>query len=180
MATKPKASRNQSSAEDSNLSADALKFSETQSQHETVRQKEKTMFDINKLVVQDTTTIEIEDPNGEPLLNDDGLPLSVTVYGPGSKPFQRATGTKNRALLEHMRRGAKKMKDDEAAILDAEFLASCTVSFNNFAYQPEQFQAPGFEMFKAFYLNRSLGFIADQINKEIGDWSNFTKGSSKI
>jgi hypothetical protein len=35
------------------------------------------------------------------------------------------------------------------------------------------------EMFKAVYLDTSIGFIAEQVNKAIGDWANFTKGSVK-
>lgn len=138
-------------------------------------EKEVTMFDISKLAVSATSTIDLEDPNGEPLANDKGEALSVTVYGPGSKQYQKASGTRNRAILEYVRKGGKKMKDDEQRELDADFLASCTVSFNNFAYK----DLTGYEMFKQAYLDSSIGFIAEQVQKAIGDWSNFTQGSSK-
>jgi hypothetical protein len=138
-------------------------------------EKEVTMFDISKLAVSATSTIDLEDPNGEPLANDKGEALSVTVYGPGSKQYQKASGTRNRAILEYVRKGGKKMKDDEQRELDADFLASCTVSFNNFSYK----DLTGYEMFKQAYLDSSIGFIAEQVQKAIGDWSNFTQGSSK-
>jgi hypothetical protein len=67
------------------------------------------------------------------------------------------------------------MKDGEQRELDAEFLASCTVSFNNFAYK----DLTGTEMFKAAYLDTTIGFISEQVNKAIGDWANFTQGSAK-
>jgi hypothetical protein len=38
----------------------------------------------------------------------------------------------------------------------------------------------GYEMFKAAYLDPGIGFISEQINKAVGDWANFTQGSSKI
>lgn len=133
------------------------------------------MFDISKLAVKETAVIELETPDGEPLLDENGKVLSVTVYGPGSKQFQRAQGKRNRAILDHVRKGGKKMKDEEQRELDAEFLADCTASFNGFVYK----DLTGYDMFKAAYLDPAIGFIAEQVNKAIGDWANFTKGSNK-
>lgn len=134
------------------------------------------MFDISKLAVKETSTIELESPDGEALTNDAGDAMSITVYGPGSKQYQKAQGVRNRAILEHVRKGGKKMKDDDQRELDAEFLASCTASFNGFGYK----DLTGYEMFKGAYLDPAIGFIAEQVNKAIGDWANFTKGSEKI
>jgi len=132
------------------------------------------MFDISTLAVKETAIVELESPDGEPLTNDTGEPITITVYGPGSKRFQDAQGTRNTALLEYFRKGGKK-KGYEQRVLDAEFLASCTVSFNNFSYK----DFSGHEMFKAAYLDASIGFISEQVNKAIGDWANFTKASDK-
>jgi hypothetical protein len=133
------------------------------------------MFDISKLAVNETSIIELETPDGDSLLNDEGKPLSITVYGPGSRKFQQAQSVRNRAVLEFVKKGGKKMKDNEQRELDAEFLASCTVSFNNFVYK----DFTGSEMFKQAYLDASIGFISEQVNKAIGDWSNFTQPSAK-
>jgi hypothetical protein len=133
------------------------------------------MFDISSLAVKDTTIVELETPTGDELLNDKGERLSVTVYGPGSKQFNKAQGVRNRAILEYVKRGGKKMKVGEQRELDAEFLASCTVSFNNFTYK----EFTGSEMFKEAYLDTAIGFISEQVNKAIGDWANFTQGSVK-
>jgi hypothetical protein len=133
------------------------------------------MFDISTLAVNDTTIVELETPDGDPLQNEKGLPLSITIYGPGSKPFQKAQSIRNRAVLEFVKKGGKKMKDNEQRELDAEFLASCTVSFNNFGYK----DLTGYEMFKAVYLDATIGFISEQVNKHIGDWSNFMQKSQK-
>lgn len=133
------------------------------------------MFDISTLAVNETTIIELESPTGDPLVNDKGENLSVTVYGPGSKQFQRAQSVRNRAILEYVKKGGKKMKDNEQRELDSEFLASCTVSFNGFVYK----DLTGIEMFKAAYMDTAIGFISEQVNKAIGDWANFTQGSSK-
>lgn len=132
------------------------------------------MFDISKLAVKETAIIELETPDGEPLLDENGKVLSITVYGPGSRQFQRAQGKRNRAILDHVRKGGKKMKDEEQRELDAEFLADCTASFNGFVYK----DLTGYDMFKAAYLDPAIGFIAEQVNTAIGDWANFTNKST--
>lgn len=132
-------------------------------------------FDISTLAVNPTTIINLEDPDGEVMVNADGEPISITIYGPASKQYQKASSVRNRAILDYVRKGGKKMKDDEQRELDAEFLAACTVSFNGFVYK----DLTGHEMFKAAYMDHGIGFIADQVNKAVGDWANFTKGSSK-
>lgn len=134
------------------------------------------MFDISNLAVNSTAIVDLESPDGEPLTNADGEVLTVTVYGPGSKQFQKASGVRNRAILDYVRKGGKKMKEDEQRELDADFLAACTVSFNGFGYK----DLTGAEMFKAAYLDPAIGFISEQVNKAIGDWANFTKQSQKV
>lgn len=135
----------------------------------------KIMFDISKLAVSPTSIIELESPDGELLLNDAGESITITVYGPGSKQYQKAQAIRNRAVLDYIRKGSKKMKDDEQRELDAEFLSACTCAFNGFVYK----ELTGIEMFKAVYMDAAIGFIGEQVNKAIGDWSNFTKGSQK-
>jgi len=133
------------------------------------------MFDISKLAVSETTTIELDGPDGEPLQNDKGERLSITVYGPGSRQFQAAQAVRNAGVLEFVRKGGKKMGEKAQRELDAEFLAACTTSFNGFGYQDLESR----EMFKAAYLDPKIGFVGEQVNKAVGDWSNFTQGSSK-
>lgn len=133
------------------------------------------VFDISNLAVKETATIDLESPDGDVLTNDAGETVSITVYGPGSKQFQKAQSVRNRAILEYVRKGGKKMRDHEQRELDAEFLAACTASFNGFVYK----DLTGYEMFKAVYSDASIGFISEQVNKAIGDWANFTKGSAK-
>ena len=63
------------------------------------------------------------------------------------------------------------MSDGEQREMDAEFLATCTVSFNGFVYKDKT----GHEMFRAAYLDATIGYIAEQVNAAVGDWSNFMK-----
>lgn len=137
-----------------------------------------TEFDISGCAAADTADIELQRPDGEPMTNHAGQVLSVTVYGPGSTKFLHAQGVRNRAILAFVRKGAasKRMADDDQRVLDAEFLAACTHSFNGFGYKNFP---PGPEMFRAAYLDPKVGFIAEQINKGIGDWANFLPKSAR-
>jgi len=128
-------------------------------------------MDISTKSVKETTIVYLEGPDGEQLLGNDGKQVSITVYGPGSKLFQKAQAAKNRAILEQVRKGGKKVSDNVQRDIDAEFLATCTESFNGFTYK----DLKGPEMFKACYSDYSIGYVAEQVNKAVGDWSNFTK-----
>lgn len=128
------------------------------------------MFDISTMGAAETADVDLVHPaTGVPMKNDAGEPLSVTVYGPGSERFQEASAVRNRAVLEHVRRGGKKLKDEEQRTLDAEFLATCTRSFNGFSYKGGNDHAA----FRAAYLDTSIGYVAEQVNRELADWGNF-------
>lgn len=131
------------------------------------------MFNIENLAVKDTTEIHLHGPDDELLYDEAGRPVTITVNGPGTKAYAKAQQAKNKALMEYMRKG--KIRPDSTLEDNAEFLARVTVSFNNFQYKGMH----GYEQFKACYLDASIGFIAEQVNKELGDWSNFTNGSTR-
>jgi hypothetical protein len=131
------------------------------------------MFEITQLAVNETTDIHLRGPDDELLYDEAGRSVTITVNGPGTKAFAKAQQAKNKALMEYVRKG--KSKPDTTLEDNAEFLARVTVSFNNFWYKG----LSGYEQFKACYLDQSIGFIAEQVTKELGDWANFTKGSTK-
>lgn len=134
------------------------------------------MFEITTLAAKDTFTLELMSGNDEPLANAEGKLLSVTVYGPGSKAYTKATSARNQRMLDRMaKRGKVKLNAEEQARENAEFLAACTVSFNNWAYKGKADES----VFEAAYSDSSIGFIAEQVNKAINDWANFTNSSSK-
>lgn len=129
-------------------------------------------FDISSQAVNETTIIELDGADGEPMVNDKGERLTVTVFGPGSKPYQKAQAIRNRAVLAQIRKGKTKLSGNAQLEIDSEFLATCTESFGGFVYKDF---TPGYEMFKACYMDYSIGFIADQVLTKIGDWENFTR-----
>lgn len=131
------------------------------------------MFEITSLAAKDTFTHNLVNANDEPLLDADGKPISVTVYGPGSKPYQRANAERSQRLMKRMqRKGKLELSAEEQARENAAFLAACTVSFNGWAYKGDA------TAFEAAYADPSIGFIADQVSKAIGDWANFSQTSA--
>lgn len=135
------------------------------------------MFEITSVAAKDTFTVNLLNANDEPLLDDQGEPISITVYGPGSKTHQRAQARLNQRYIDRAaKKGGKvKLSAEEQMKEQAEFLAACTHSFNGFAYQG----AATPEAILAAYSDPSIGFIADQVAKALGDWANFSTSSAK-
>ncbi len=131
-------------------------------------------FEITSLAANDTFSLELLNANDEPLLDTDGNPLSVTIYGPGSKVYAKAQAARTQRLMDRMaKRGKVKLSAEEQQRENAEFLAACTVSFNGWTYQGKADR----EAIEAAYNDPTIGFIAEQVNKAIGDWANFTKSA---
>lgn len=134
-------------------------------------------FDIKTKKAVSTKTLELTDGSDDPLLDDKGKRLSITVYGPGSKEYQRAQARRtNKAIERIKRKGKADVTAEQSTRESAEFLAACTVSLNGFDY-PTDPKTEGYEMFLALYEDTELGYIRDQVAEFIGDWSNFTPGS---
>lgn len=135
------------------------------------------MFDITSVAASETSVLELVNAADEPLLDEAGKPLTITLYGPGTAQFARASQRRQNKLLDRLKKkGKADLSPDEQIAEQADFLASVTVSFNGWSYPPAG-KATGAELFKAAYKDRSIGFIADQVTAFVGDWANFTKPS---
>lgn len=140
------------------------------------------MSDIRKFAVSQTSRLHLRDagdvliyaegPDGEP---DKTKPMVANLYGPGSKQHARAQAVVSNRMLDKLKR---KGKVDETEVEkrehQAEFLASCTESFENIDYDGLQGKA----LFTAVYTDIEIGFIGDQVGKHLGDWGNFQKVST--
>ena len=136
------------------------------------------MFDIASQSAADTAPIHLKGLDGEHLY-DNGKPVRIVIYGPGSKQFAAVEDRQtNRAL--------KRMQDNDGKIAvappeqrereAAEDLAAITVRFENFDYSPAA-DKPDAEKFMALYMDRKLGYITKQVQKAVADWGNFKGGS---
>jgi hypothetical protein len=136
------------------------------------------MFDITTTAVEETAICELNGADDAPLMGSATKQCSITLYGPGSAPFATAEAKRQNRLLERLRRkGKSELSPEEQRSEQAEFLASITVSFNEFGYPPAG-DATGKDLFRALYMDRSVGFITDQVQRFVGDWGNFTGSSA--
>ena len=141
------------------------------------------MVDITKFAVSESSTLHLKDAagnlmfeKGEDGKDDKSRPVTVELYGPGSREHAQATAKRSNRNINRLRKkGNVELSADDLAAEGAEFLAAITIRFNNLEYKG----LSGHEMHKALYADRRLGFIADAVQEHIGDWENFSEGSAK-
>lgn len=134
-------------------------------------------FNIASKKAVDTAEIKIIDPDtGEQLVGGEGKLCSVTVYGPGTKPYLAAQSVSSaRAMKRFQAKGNTKTTPEEDIAARASFLTAITTSFNGFDYEG---MTDGAEAYRACYSDPGLGWLTSQVNAGAGDWANFTPDSS--
>lgn len=129
------------------------------------------LFEITTIAAKDTFVVKLNNADDEPLKNKAGEQLSVTVYGPGSKAYTKASAARTQRMLDRMAKKSRvKLSAEEQVAESAEFLAAVTISFDGWAYKG----ATDAAAILAAYKDPSIGFIADQVQKAVGDWANFS------
>jgi hypothetical protein len=134
-------------------------------------------FDLAQAMANDTAVLHLKSAQGEPLTIKDAAgedqPVTVTLYGPGSKQYQQAQMAAQRRVMVLMKKGkGDKRTPDERREDVAVLLADLTAGFTNLEYMGLQ----GRELAVAVYSEAKLGYIADQVNVFASDWANFTNG----
>jgi hypothetical protein len=134
------------------------------------------MTDIRRYAVEETGVLELRDASDEPMIGDDGKPMTITGYGPGSKQYAKAQAAQQNRMIDKLKRkGKTDQSAEDKAREQAEFLAGCTKEFSsNITYD----SLTGEALHKAVYSDTSVGFIAEQFGKWLGDWSSFSKPST--
>ncbi|MCR4297508.1 MAG: hypothetical protein NUV75_01960 [Gallionella sp.] len=141
------------------------------------------MNNLKKYAVAPTSRLPLRNANDELMYADgsdgkpdESKPMAVNVYGPGSKQYAKAQAAQQNRMIDKLKRkGKTDQSAEEKAREQAEFLAACTESFENITDD----ELTGEALFKSVYTDIEVGFIAEQVGKHIGDWANFTMGSSK-
>jgi hypothetical protein len=140
------------------------------------------MADIRKKQVADTSVFQLKNIDGSPMFwededgkEDKNRPCMVEVYSPGTKQYARAQAAQNNRLMDKMKsRNKSKITAEKTAEEKAEFLSDCTKVMSNIEYD----RLTGEALHKAVYGDITIGFIADQVSEQLGDWENFTKKSA--
>jgi hypothetical protein len=121
---------------------------------------------LSQFEMLETATLTVENPRGGDLLNE-GKPVTITVYGPGSKEHIRAKHKLDndaQARSVAILRGRPDKNAAEANLKSsAEFLAACTVDIANFPI------TNAYEL----YSNPKLRYIADQVDRFLAGTENF-------
>lgn len=133
---------------------------------------------LRKHAVSETATLHLQDAEGNPIYadEDEKKPVEIILYGPGSKEFAEAQQRRQDAMMSKIQRGSrtKKLSQEEAEKLRVDFLVRCTAGSNNLELDGQT----GTELYRAVYSDRSLGFIADQVDRFMGDWGNFSPSAA--
>jgi hypothetical protein len=130
-------------------------------------------MDIKTKAVSVTGRLHLRDASDE-LMLDNGKEVAVNVYGPGSKQYAKAQAAQQNRVMDMLKRkGKTEQTAEKKAAENAEFLADITESFENLEYD----DLTGHALAMAVYSDTKIGFIADQVAKFVGDWSNFSKPS---
>lgn len=140
-------------------------------------------MDIRKFAVVTTNRLHLRSANDELMYAEgaDGAPdltkpLLVHLHGPGSREYAAAQSAQQNRMVDVLkRRGKTKQSAEDSAAEHAEFLAACTASMENVEYDGLE----GDALHRAVYVDRSIGFVAEQVARFLGDWGNFTTGSTK-
>lgn len=139
-------------------------------------------MDIRKFAVEPTSRLHLRDAadelmyaegaDGKP---DQSRPIAAIIHGPGSKHYAKAQAAQQNRMIDKLKRKGKAEQTAEQITAEkSEFLADITAGFENLEYDA----LTGDALARAVYADTSIGFIADQVAKWVGDWSNFTKGSA--
>jgi hypothetical protein len=138
-------------------------------------------MDLSTLSASETAVIKLTHPaTGEPLA-DNGEPLTVTVYGPGTMQHQQMRSARDRRIMAAAmaaNKAGKKPADiadpDKERADTATDLAACTASISGWDYKGATDSAA----IRAAYADASMSWLADQVSRGLGDWSTFLPESA--
>ncbi len=134
------------------------------------------MFDLSTIAAAETGVLHLRDGADNLLYAADGSPVTITIYGPGSKPYAAAKSVQQTRMIAKLnRKGGVEETPEVSKKHEAEFLVTITAEMSGVEYKGLQ----GKELFRAIYSSPELGFVSEQVNKFAGDWANFSKGSVK-
>lgn len=131
-------------------------------------------MDITTQAIANTAKLHLKDAAGLPLYSngDTSKPVRVVIHSPGSDAYAQIETRQTQRALKRMDDNDGKrvaMSPDERRDQTAEDLADLTVEFENLTYGDKTGRA----LALAVYGDRTLGFIANQVTKFLGDWGNF-------
>ncbi len=138
---------------------------------------------IKMLAVVSTAFLHLKGPDGVHLY-DDGKPVGIELYGPGSAQSGQTESRQSARTIKRVQENDNKLPIvpiEQRRAESSEDLADLTVGFRNLELEGEDgTPLTGRELAIAVYSDPTLGWIKEQALKFVGDWGKFTGGSKPI
>lgn len=128
-------------------------------------------FKLDSKELNDTATLHLKDPEtGSDMYEDDAetKPLTITVYGRGSRKYRDALAEVQRVTIK---RGNKKVSLQEQMDDNAKFLAAVSKSAENLELNEAPLDSK--ETFLALYSNPKLVWVREQVDAFLQDTASF-------
>lgn len=135
--------------------------------------------------VAEVSDLPIKNADGSPMIDEDnGKPVTATVFGPGTKIWQTANAAKQRKAIKRSREANGKFeatvdfKEEDTV----DFLCAITKRFNGIEHEDEhgnKVQGDR-ENVRAIYTDPLLGFIRDHMDTDASNWENFMKAAQSL
>lgn len=126
-------------------------------------------FNLNKLSTKDIFTLQLVDDTGVKLIDDEGKPVTIDVYGPGSSVVRNATfALQNRQLKRGKKQMTAELLREESVELMAAGIAGCSSNLEYNGKNPKS-KADWIELLS----DDSLEWIKSQISEAQAEVSNF-------
>lgn len=129
--------------------------------------------------VAEVSDLPVKNADGSPLRDEDGNPVTATVFGPGTKIWQVANAMAQRKSIKRTREANGKWEAsvDNSEEDDIEFLCAITKRFNNLVFDGVEGEK---ETVQAVYNEPLLGFIRDHMKADTKNWENFMKAAQSL
>jgi len=131
---------------------------------------------MNLIPTTDTVDVVVKHPSTyEPLTNDDGSEMTITVYAPHSKEYKAAVHEQTNIRLKQMQKSGRSNNNITAEELEAmgiKMLARTTKDWN-VTFDGER---PKFTVAAAQKLYEDVFWVRDQIEEAIAGAEVFTQG----
>lgn len=137
---------------------------------------DNNLLDLSSFNVRDSADsgreMHLSGPNGERLQTKEGDPITITLLGADSKPFQRLQHkqTTNRLNKRVSRGGRIKITGEELEEDAMDILVACTKSWKNIVYEGQELECNAINI---RMLYERLPWIREQVDEFINDRSNF-------
>lgn len=120
--------------------------------------------------------LELRDPAGNPVLQEDGSPVTLTLLGEDSDVVTQVNNRNANQFLRGTSAGGQAVTAEMSKTNEINKFAAATVGWSGIVVDGEAIQ---FSADAAKGLYRRFPWIRDQVRTFIGDRANFTKASRR-